>query len=118
MKRCTVLRASNLRGFQQSRRWVSYDKSDLTKEAILKKVQGGLGHDLDGNLIKLDPDSKTVSTAVGDLPISPVMDPSWIKARRRQRKDAPTRPSGRFRRKLGNNPYGAYSFDFGETTRC
>ncbi|PHH90644.1 hypothetical protein CDD83_3049 [Cordyceps sp. RAO-2017] len=86
-------------------RWLSYDKETLTREALLEKIEAGLGEDTDGNPLRVDPESKTVSTAAGHLPLSPVLDPLWIKARRRQKKDAAKPPGGRFRKKLANNIY-------------
>ncbi|KAF4981878.1 hypothetical protein FZEAL_2398 [Fusarium zealandicum] len=109
MKRCTAAHASPFQairlGIEGQKRWVTYDKSALTKEALLEQVESGLGYDVDGNPLKVDPETKTVSTATGSLPISPVMDPAWMKARRRQKKNGPTKPSGQFRKKLSNNPY-------------
>ncbi|KAF7563615.1 hypothetical protein G7046_g524 [Stylonectria norvegica] len=84
---------------------MTHDKSTLTKEALVKQVESALGHDADGNPIRIDPEAKRVFTAARALPISPLMDPAWMKARRRQKKNEPSRPTGRFRRKLTNNPY-------------
>lgn len=112
MKRCTALRPNSLRASNQhlGQRWHSYDKASLTKEALLQKVEAGLGHDADGKSLKLNPETKTVSTAAGDLPISPIFDPAWMQARRKTAKSAPGPPLGRFRRKLANNPFGTASF--------
>ncbi|KAF5025103.1 hypothetical protein F66182_2804 [Fusarium sp. NRRL 66182] len=98
------LRASRLVAEGQ-KRWVSYEKSALTKENLVRQLESGLGEDADGNPIKIDPEKKTIRTASGSLPVSPLMDPAWMKARRRQKKAAPTKVSGQFRRKLTNNPY-------------
>ncbi|RDA88494.1 hypothetical protein CP532_6619 [Ophiocordyceps camponoti-leonardi (nom. inval.)] len=87
------------------RRWVSYEKSTLTTEAILQKVEAGLGKDVQGKPLRIDLVTKTLSTAAGRLPISPVLDPAWIKPRRRPKKDRPTELTGRFRQKLARNPY-------------
>ncbi|KAL7896223.1 hypothetical protein HDV63DRAFT_171063 [Trichoderma sp. SZMC 28014] len=107
MKRCTALRPSSLRALNQhlSQRWHSYDKASLTKEALLQKVEAGLGHDADGKSLIFNAEAKTVSTAAGDLPISPIFDPAWMQARRKIAKSAPGPPLGRFRRKLANNPF-------------
>lgn len=112
MKRCTALRTSFLSckgsGFGcQPRRWASYDKADLTKEALRRQVEAGLGEDAHGKPLTIDPDAKTVDTASGALPISPLFDPAWLKARRRQKKgEKGTVALGRFHKKLANNPYG------------
>lgn len=77
----------------------------MTKEALLQKVEAGLGRDADGKPLKIDAEAKTISTAVGNLPISPIFDPAWMQARRKVAKAAPGPPLGRFRRKLANNPF-------------
>ncbi|PNP56167.1 hypothetical protein THARTR1_03692 [Trichoderma harzianum] len=107
MKRCTVLRPSSFGTLQprQAQRWHSYDKASLTREALLRKVEAGLGRDADGESLKVDAEAKIISTAAGDLPISPIFDPAWMQARRRTAKAAPGPPLGRFRRKLANNPF-------------
>ncbi|POR32025.1 Uncharacterized protein TPAR_07786 [Tolypocladium paradoxum] len=104
----TALRPGHLRaagvGFQ-TQRWASYDKAALTKAALVQAVEAGLGEDTRGNSLRIDAESKTISTAAGSLPMSPVFDPVWMKARRRQQKEDPSKPMGRFRKKLANNPY-------------
>lgn len=109
MKRCTAAAISTRlpvsRGWQ-SRRWASHDRASLSKETVLENIEAGLGRDAHGNPIHIDVESKTVSTDAGDLPISPVFDPAWIKSRRRERKNDPGKPTGRLRRKLTLNPYG------------
>jgi len=90
----------------QGRRCISYDRAELTKEALQNQVEAGLNDGEHGETIRLDHESKTVSTAAGELPTSPLFDVDWMKARRRQRKDDAGKPTGRFRRKLANNPYG------------
>lgn len=51
---------------------------------------------------------KTIHTAAGDLPISPLVDSTWREAR--QRKKTKARPDkaahNRFQRQLRQNPYG------------
>lgn len=108
MKRCTAVCSgrSRIAGVAlQPRRWISYDKSTLTKEALLQQAESQLGHDVDGNPLRIDADKKTVTTAVGSLPISPIMDPAWMKAGRREKKRDPGNISGQFRKKLSNNPF-------------
>lgn len=90
------------------KRWNSYDHAALTYEALAHKVQDGLGTDEHAKSIKVNLDEKTITTAAGDLPLSPVFDPKWMKARRRQKKAPPNAPSGRFRTKLQNNPFGMW----------
>ncbi|CAG9942288.1 unnamed protein product [Clonostachys rosea f. rosea IK726] len=88
-----------------SRRFRSYDRDELTPEALQRQVESGLGDDALGNPMRVDPDAKTVSTAAGPLPISPLFDPEWIGSRRRSRKTEPSQPMGRFRKKLALNPF-------------
>ena len=111
MRRCTALRPSSFgaSSLHQAKRWHSYDKASLTKEALLQKVEAGLGRDADGKPLKIDAEAKTIATAAGDLPISPIFDPAWMQARRKTAKAAPGPPLGRFRRKLANNPFGMTS---------
>ncbi|UKZ83862.1 hypothetical protein TrVFT333_011676 [Trichoderma virens FT-333] len=78
-----------------AQRWHSYDKASLTREALLQKVEAGLGRDADGESLKVNPEAKTISTAAGDLPISPIFDPAWMQARRKTAKAAPGPPLGR-----------------------
>jgi hypothetical protein len=92
-------------GWTQPRRWKSYHKDQLTKQALQQRVRAGLGDDKYAKDIQVDDDAKVISTAAGDLPISPLFDTNWMKARRRQAKDRP-QPMGRFRIKLANNPFG------------
>lgn len=51
---------------------------------------------------------RTIQTAAGNLPISPLLDPRWQEARQRKRTKA--RPDknthNRFQRQLRQNPYG------------
>jgi hypothetical protein len=58
--------------------------------------------------LKIDKDAKTVETAVGDLPLSPVMDPMFWEARERfkQKKPRPGRPGNALERELRKNPFG------------
>ncbi|KAL7929880.1 Alpha/Beta hydrolase protein [Trichoderma chlorosporum] len=108
MRRCTVLRPNSFGalGLRQAQRWHSYDKASLTREALLQKVEAGLGGDEShGESLKVNPEAKTISTAVGDLPLSPIFDPAWMQARRKPAKAAAGPPLGRFRRKLANNPF-------------
>jgi hypothetical protein len=93
---------------ETQKRWASWDRSDLTEEALTKQVESGLGHDAEGNPLKIDIKSKTVSTASGPLPISPVLDPNWMKAKRRPQKKDAGKVSGQFRKKLSNNPFGRH----------
>lgn len=58
--------------------------------------------------VHLNQDGKTVVTAVGDLPLSPVMDPSFWEARDRYKlkKGKPGKPSNAFEREFQKNSFG------------
>lgn len=90
----------------QPRRWNSWSRDALTTDALRAKVEAGIKDSHSCTGVALHAGSGTVSTAAGDLPISPLFDPCWIKARRRPRKLGPGKPTGRFRKKLAMNPYG------------
>lgn len=68
------------------------------------------------NLSGVDPHNKTIKTAVGSLPISPLLDPTWRKARKRIKKKPPPPIDRmpRFQRNMKRNAYGkrARTFDF------
>ncbi|KAI1377119.1 hypothetical protein F4677DRAFT_417449 [Hypoxylon crocopeplum] len=56
---------------------------------------------------KVNPENKTVETAVGDLPLSPVMDPTFWEATRRHQvpKAKPGKPQNSVERQLRANPF-------------
>lgn len=91
-----------------ARRWKTWAASDMTKEAITDQVQSGLGEE-----IKIDAEAKTVSTSTTTLPMSPLFDPSWVKAHRQQTKRPPVLSKDRFRTKIRNNPYGLFAIYLG-----
>ncbi len=66
--------------------------------------------------VEVDPENKTVKTAVGDLPISPLMDPAFHQARRKFTEPKPRatehKPT-KFQRQLARNPYGSSSYPRG-----
>ncbi|KAM4064517.1 Esterase-like protein [Hirsutella rhossiliensis] len=106
---CTASRTRHLKAAASSclhrQRWKSYDAASLTREALTQKIEAGLGEGVDGKPLRIDADSKTIATASGSLPLSPVLDPVWIKAKRQPKKAPSQKPGGRFRKKLANNPY-------------
>lgn len=110
MKRCVACVPKSVCSFgataQSGRRWVSSDRSTLTHEALRDRITGRIREDKYGDEVEIKPETKTVSTASGELPMSPLFDPNWIKARRRVKKEEPSIPSGRFRKKLAKNPFG------------
>ena len=92
----------------QQRRSITYDSSSVRQRYLLQINNG-----LDDPSLVIDPVEKTISTAAGPLPLSPLMDPDWIEATRRWRYDAKapegTTAVGRFRKKLKKCPYGTVS---------
>lgn len=73
----------------------------------LERVPDELGFD-PWSWSEVNLDDKTIKTAAGNLPISPLLDPTWQEAR--QRKKTKARPDknshNRFQRQLRQNPYG------------
>ncbi|CAI0654751.1 unnamed protein product [Colletotrichum noveboracense] len=72
----------------------------------------GLGEDGEGNKIRLDAEEKTISTSVGELPMSPLMDPDFVETTKRWRHHKGRANKGevkdlkeRARRKLEENAY-------------
>ncbi len=63
--------------------------------------------------VKIDTKKKTVATVVGDLPLSPFMDPEFHERRQRFTKPKPRKRSvtekNKFQRLLARNPYGISS---------
>ncbi|KAI0095948.1 hypothetical protein F4814DRAFT_435505 [Daldinia grandis] len=67
---------------------------------------GQLASDRD-DVFKIHPETKTVKTAVGELPLSPVMDPTYWEAVRRHQvpKAKPGKPLNSVERQLRANPF-------------
>ncbi|TDZ33364.1 hypothetical protein C8035_v010896 [Colletotrichum spinosum] len=93
------------------------DRFTSKRDELAAHFNRSLGEDADGKPIRVDRKRKTVSTSVGDLPISPIMDPDFKEARRRYNQPKPkpqktTAPNSgvkeRLRKKLLQNPYGEY----------
>ncbi|XXG99631.1 hypothetical protein Hte_005972 [Hypoxylon texense] len=59
------------------------------------------------DVFKINPENKTVETAVGDLPLSPVMDPTFWEATRRHQvpKAKPGKPQNSVERQIRANPF-------------
>ncbi|KAI1090755.1 hypothetical protein F5B19DRAFT_461510 [Rostrohypoxylon terebratum] len=59
------------------------------------------------NAFKVNPENKTVETAAGDLPLSPIMDPTYWEATRRHHvpKAKPGKPQNSVERQLRANPF-------------
>lgn len=89
-------------------RWKSYDDRIRSKEYIEEQFQRGLELKT-GDGPRLDVKNKRISTAVGDLPISPLFDAEWTAKGMRPSKPTQRNPSGRFRKKARNNLFGTLS---------
>lgn len=61
------------------------------------------------NAFKVVPENEAVETAVGDLPLSPIMDPTYWEATRRHQvpKAKAGKPQNSVERQLRANPFGA-----------
>ncbi|KAF9872057.1 esterase-like protein [Colletotrichum karsti] len=88
------------------------ERAARTRRELADRLSRGLGEDGDGNKIILDTANKTVTTAVGELPISPFMDPDFMEARSRwrnpkekARREPPTDLKGRAKAKLRVNAF-------------
>lgn len=64
----------------------------------------------DGSHAGVNVSAKTIKTEAGALPLSPLMDPTWRKAKqakyKKKRKPPPTNVMGRFQKLMVQNPYG------------
>ncbi|KAF6833881.1 esterase-like protein [Colletotrichum musicola] len=103
MKRFAALNSRRVAG-----RWTPETFAETSK--LAETYNRGLGADGDGNPLTINWQDKTVSTAIGDLPISPVMDPNFAEAKGRHRQPKTKMQTGgglkeRLRKKLRNNPY-------------
>ncbi|KAJ3491541.1 hypothetical protein NLG97_g5578 [Lecanicillium saksenae] len=106
INRCTVAVPRCVPDLAQSgRRWTSHSRSSLTDEALLRKIEARLNDDKYGDKIKVDAKNKRIATQNGELPMSPLFDPNWIKSKRRQTKGRPRPAEGQFQRQLQQNPF-------------
>ncbi|KAI1080725.1 hypothetical protein F5B20DRAFT_589103 [Whalleya microplaca] len=80
----------------------SYDADSIQSDSSKRP----LASDRD-DAFNIDPESKTVDTARGKLPLSPIMDPSYwaAKQRHRQMKPKPGRPQNPLERQMRVNPF-------------
>lgn len=91
-------------------------KSETVNTSARAKEQNGaeIEDDIDSfdlgfdDWTEVDPKTKTIETAVGSLPISPLLDPTWREARQRKKeKLLPNRSKfNRFQRRVEESPYG------------
>ncbi|KAI3400901.1 hypothetical protein diail_1592 [Diaporthe ilicicola] len=90
----------------KTRRQTPWKKPKEPRGRRLEKVQNDLGFD-QWSWSEVDLDNKTIKTAAGDLPISPLVDSTWREARQRAKTKArPDKAShNRFQRQLRQNPY-------------
>lgn len=103
LQQCQCRAVSTTHGHDQAR--------TQRRAELATKINQTLKDDKHAAQVELRPDTKTVSTPVGDLPISPVMDPAWMEAKERfktpKAKQTKGKDGGRFRKKLFLNPYGS-----------
>jgi len=77
---------------------------------MLRQLREMREHDEKDGKFRIDSEKKVVLTDVGNLPMSPVMDPAWADAVGRPKASKPRpsgKPVGRFRKLLSQNIYGA-----------
>ncbi|KAI0376342.1 hypothetical protein F5Y04DRAFT_212426 [Hypomontagnella monticulosa] len=83
-------------------------RRDDVSQASAKANTTGEPHTSDrDDAFTIDSESKTIETAVGDLPLSPVMDPTFWEARRQHQvpKAKPGKPQNSVERQLRANPF-------------
>jgi hypothetical protein len=105
---CGIWKPATARNFHASRNRQT-EATEATESAPTLSVE-------DYSQVQINPESKTVTTAVGSLPISPLMDPAFHEARLKfkQHKEPYVKSkSTKFQRLLARNPYGntSYSLD-------
>ncbi|KAI0007104.1 hypothetical protein F4779DRAFT_619898 [Xylariaceae sp. FL0662B] len=100
-----ILRYSNRRYFAAQAQHDDHSESTHTPTDA-DPTKGPLASDRD-DAFEIDSIKKTVATAVGELPLSPVMDPSFWEAKRRHqvRKAKPGKPQNSVERQLRANPF-------------
>ncbi|KAI1451856.1 hypothetical protein F4805DRAFT_69588 [Annulohypoxylon moriforme] len=120
MRLCKALRNSSANFGQRAivapyfhRRYFADDQSqqhdDHEQAAPSTRKKTNIAHlaiDWD-NAFKVDPENKTVETAAGDLPLSPIMDPTYWEATRRHQvpKARPGKPQNSVERQLRANAF-------------
>ncbi|KAG8676199.1 hypothetical protein FPOAC1_002200 [Fusarium poae] len=108
MNRCTNACVGQLRSLRLTidgqKRWVSYDRSKLSREQILRQIQAEITR-IENRDNPINLEKKTIETEAGELPLSPILDAEWVASRRRFRKPKAGIVSGQFRKHLSNNPY-------------
>lgn len=83
------------------------------RDELEAKFNQGLDKDGNGNPIRINRENKAVSTPRGSLPISPIMDPEFVEARKRYKqpkeKARVSQIKSRFRKEMLVNPFGRCS---------
>ncbi len=114
------VRPSAARNFTTSHRNDHLNVNDEVNDEINDNAHHNANHNATNETppttVQIDPENKTVKTVVGDLPISPLMDPAFHHARRKFTEPKPRatehKPT-KFQRRLARNPYGSCSYPRG-----
>lgn len=90
---------------QCSSHFPRHARFSATRAYSTKGVADDLGY---GEWAEINFQEKTVKTAAGDLPISPLLDENWREARKRGKPKARPKPTefARIQKKLHRDPYG------------
>lgn len=102
-----------------SRSYATRGNNEGTRSTTSKIKDGSLDADLDNlsgfnygfdNWSEINKSRKTIKTAAGSLPISPLLDPAWREARQRKKKKIPQKEAkhNRFQRRMMENPFGEH----------
>ncbi|KAI8959273.1 hypothetical protein F5Y11DRAFT_11967 [Daldinia sp. FL1419] len=107
MRLCKALRQNSARSSQFNFRPVAprFDRRHFADDRA-RHDNGQLASDRE-DVFKINPENKTVKTVVGDLPLSPVMDPTYWEAVKRHQvpKARPGKPLNSVERQLRANPF-------------
>jgi hypothetical protein len=96
----------------QWRRHASDTPGQPTAETSSPETAPDLGGEhSDGASLEIDSEGKTIKTAVGELPLSPIMDPTFWEARERfkKKKPKPGKAETAIEREFRKNPFGKAS---------
>ncbi|OHE92804.1 hypothetical protein CORC01_11882 [Colletotrichum orchidophilum] len=80
-------------------------KAERKRPRFKDRIEEGLGRDAVGRDVKVYKKKKTVRTSAGELPISPIMDPEWMRARTKYRIPKPKPKSNTKPNPRGTNNY-------------
>ncbi|KAI0124081.1 hypothetical protein BJ170DRAFT_598406 [Xylariales sp. AK1849] len=107
MRRCTALQGSSAIFTQPRGVWDHGLRYSTEASGAWTTTTGPTRSRKPENGFEIDQDAKTVDTAVGELPLSPVMDPTFWEAKERfkKKKLKPGKPANPLEREFEKNPF-------------